>query len=182
MDTVETSLWHNLTAETQRFIKDFLFQKLSNEKHAKILSIYADLIGELGATIKTLKEDIKAQCSEEGKQWNELMQNVWGLLNSPNPALIQSALEIMGILFGYSDKEYANYKDELLPVFKQFLEHEDLKVRNAAISSLCAFLKNVDHKDCKPFAALLPSVFNNLIVFIEKDEDAVRIIYTEKVI
>ena len=182
VDSVDTSLWHKLTGETQRFIKDFLFEKLTTEQHPKILSLYADLIGELGATIKTLKDEPKALCSEEGKQWNELMQNVWSLLNTPNAALIQSALEIMAVLFGYGEKEYAKYKDELLPVFKQFLEYENLKVRNACIATLCAFLKNVDSKDCKPFADLLPLVFSNMIVFIEKDEDLVRIKFSDKVI
>lgn len=173
VDELDTSLWHKLTPENQKYIKEFLFTCLTTETNTKNLSLLSDLIGEVGATIKTLKPEIKKQCSEEGQQWNDLMQNVWTLLNSGNAALVQSGLQIMGILFANCQNEYALYKDELLPIFKQTLEHENLKVRGTAIETLCAFLKGVDSKHCKPFADLLPIVFNNLVIFVEKDEDMV---------
>ena len=173
MDTLDTSLWHKLTAENQKYVKEFLFTALTTEQNPKNLSLLADLIGEVGATIKLLDPEIQKLCSEEGRQWNDLMQNVWGLLNSGNADLVQSALQIMAILFVNCKNEYAVYKDELLPVFKQTLEHESLKVRGAAIETLCAFLKGVDSKHCKAFADLMPIVFSNLLIFVEKDEDLV---------
>lgn len=171
VDTLDTSLWHKLSVENQKYMKEFLFTTLTNEQNPKNLSLLADLIGEIGATIKLLDPEIQKVCSDEGRQWNDLMQNVWGLLNSGNAALVQSALQIMAILFVNCKNEYAVYKDELLPVFKQTLEHENLKVRGASIETLCAFLKGVESKHCKPFAELLPIVFNNLTLFVEKDED-----------
>ena len=163
-----------MNAETQKYIKEFLFTVLTQETNSKSASLLSDLIGELAATIKTLKPEIQSQINQEGTQWPELMQNLWAMLTSGNELLIQSAFEIMGILFTYCSEEYSQYKDELLPVFTDALGHSNLKVRATALGSLASYLKYVDSKDCKGFIELLPTVFHNMIVIVEKDEDLVR--------
>ena len=173
VDSLDTSVWHFLRPETQKFVKEAMFPILKQEQHKKAASLLADFIGELGATMKTLKEEVKAVCPQEGLQWNELMQNIWSLLTSNTEVLIQSALQIMGILFTYCEVEFAQFKDELVPLFKQTLEHESLKIRAVSIESMSAFLKNVDSKDCKSMVELIPQVLATVLIIIDKDEDLV---------
>lgn len=174
VNSIDTSVWHFLRPETQKFVKEAMFPILRQEQHKKAASLLSDFIGELGATMKTLKDDVKAVCPKEGLQWNELMQLVWGLLTSNTELLIQSALQIMSILFTYCESEFAQFKDELVPLFKQTLEHESLKIRAVSIEALASFLKNVESKDCKAMVDLIPLVLQNVLIIVDKDEDLVR--------
>jgi hypothetical protein len=176
VDSTEQSHWMELSSDSQKFIKEILWQVLKKEEIAAVRKVVSELVGELAATIMNIKyaEGDKSQCPPEAMNWDDLMQNVSGLLACESLDLVICGLKIMSILFTFCMNDYSQHKSELAPMFKQTLEHADHKVKNAAIDALMSFLKTAGFDDCKPFIALIPLVISNVLYITEKDEELVR--------
>lgn len=147
---------------------------LREDKDSSTRKVLCDFIGELASTIQCLEEDVKAQCSKEGTEWNELMQGLWDLLNSGNVTFMEGALRILSVLFTHCGRDYANYKNELVPLFKVTLTHEVGSINVGTMETLTAFIENVEFKHCRPFLELMPLLISQILVVLEKSEDLVR--------
>lgn len=132
-----------------------------------------DIIGEVAATIQCLDKDRKALCTTEGTEWPQLMQTLWGLLNTGNPMLMESAFKIMGTLFVHCGQLYASYRDELVPIFRQALGHASPTVNVSAMEALSCYTENVEFRSCKAFLDLMPLLLTQTLVVIQQNEDYV---------
>ena len=122
-----------------------------------------------------MDEDILKECSEEGRQWDSIIENIWNLLASGDINLMGCGLKILGILFKYCHVDFLQHLEQILPILKQALEHEDLKVKTRAIEAIAEYLEIAEWKDCKPFVDLLPFILADILIIIDKDEDLVNI-------
>jgi hypothetical protein len=174
VESFESSQWYKLPNDTQKSLKQLFMEILSKEQDGVTRRLLCDLIGELYATIKKLSNEKKNQTAEEGKQWDNLMQNVWAFLTSGNTVLMESALKILGILFIYCGQEFAQHQNDLFPILKQSLEHDDLKVKASAIEALSNYVGTVQTKQCQSFQELVPLLLNALLTILSKNEDLVR--------
>lgn len=172
-DDIAESQWPNLTAETQKILKEILIQTLLKETEPSPRKILCELIGELVATIKTMDDETKKECPEEGRQWDSIMEHIWTLLTSGDITLMGSGLKILGILFKHCHMDFVDHTEQLIQILKQALEHQDIKIKTRAIEALAEFLNIADYKDCKPYADLLPFVLTDILLIIDKDEDLV---------
>lgn len=173
VESHESSLWYKLPNDTQKSLKQLFMEILSKEEDGVTRRLLCDLIGELYATIKKMSTEKKNQTGDEGKQWDNLMQNVWTFLTSGNTVLMESALKILGILFIYCGQEFAQHQNDLFPILKQSLEHDDLKVKASAIEALSNYVGTVQTKHCQMFQELVPLVLNALMTILGKNEDLV---------
>jgi len=167
------SSWIDLNSETQKIVKESLFELLNKEPDRIVRKGLCDLIGELGATISTFDESDKPQLGAEAIEWDALMQNLMHYLSSNNNEYIICALKILSVLFLYSGDNYVQYKSELMEIFKKNLENEDIFVKAAAIQALASFLETIDARECKPYAELIPTVLANTVQIIHTNEDLV---------
>lgn len=176
-DSQEESCWDKLTPDNQKTLKALLWEILNKEENITSRKALRELVGELAATVINLKLESEGEndFGVEATTWDNLMPNIWGLLSSSNTILIENALNVLSILFTFCMNNYAQFKEELGNVFKQTLEHEDFKVKGAAIHAFASFLKTADTKDCKYFVSLIPSLLQNVLYVLDKDENAVRI-------
>ena len=120
-----------------------------------------------------MDKETRESCQEEGRQWESIMQHIWELLKSGSVIHMGSGLKILGVLFKYCSTEFAEHKEQLVPIFKQALEQENIRVKAAAIDALSEYIENVESEDCKPFIVLIPILLTNIAFIIEKDEDLV---------
>jgi len=163
--------WHKLAGETQKIIKENLMQVLLKESESSCRKILCELVGELAATIKTMTGDTKKSCAPEGREWDEINNNIWNFLTSSEIALIGSGFKILGILLRYCHFEYVQHAEQLVPILKQAIEHNELRIKSVAIETLSEYVENADFKHCKPFIQLVPLLLDNIIIIIDKNED-----------
>jgi len=173
VDASEDSQWDELNNDTHKLVKQVLLEVLVKEDDGPTRRVLCDFIGELSATIKKLDQDIKAQLGDEGKQWDSLMPNIWNFLNSGNAILMECALKILGILFIYCGKEFANHKNELFPILRQTLENPEMRVKAGAIEAISNFIGTIQTKHCKMFSELIPKMLESLLQIIANNEDLV---------
>ncbi len=173
VDSSTDSQWINLHNDTQKYVKEALLAVLIKEQDGPTRRILCDLIGELAATIRKLDEDDIKRLGEEGKQWDSLMPSIWEFLKSNQTIYMECALKILGILFIYCGKEFANHKTELFPILQKALEHDEVKVKASAIEAISSFLGTVQTKHCKIFTDLIPAMLQSLLYIVSKDEDLV---------
>jgi len=173
VDSTEPSHWLELSVDSQKFIKEVLWQVLRKEEIAAVRKVVCELVGELAATIMNIKyaEGEGSQCPPEAMNWDGLMQQVSGLLACDSVELVTCGLKIMSILFTFCMNDYSKHKSDLAPMFKQTLEHGDFKVKTAAVDALTSYLKTAGFNDCKPFIGFIPVVISNTLEIIDKDEE-----------
>lgn len=169
------SKWPYLASETQKFLKDLFISILLKEKESAPRNILCDLIGELIATIKTMNKELLDKCSEEGRQWNSITEDIWAFMTSGNTILMECTLKILGVLFDVCPKDFTQNKEQLKTILKQALDHEDLRVKTSAMQALQLYLVNVQTKDCKIFVDLMPTLLADLLIIIDKNEDLVSV-------
>jgi len=174
VDASEDSQWDRLNNDTQKFVKEILLEVLVKEQDGPTRRILCDFIGELAATIRKLDPDTKAQLGEEGRQWDSLMPNIWNFLTSNNPILMECALKVLGILFIYCGKEFADHRNEIFPILKQTLEHQEMRVKAGAIEAISNFVGTIQTKHCKVFSELIPTMLDAVVKIIGNNEDLVR--------
>jgi len=176
VDAQEECYWLKLTEENQKYLKNLLWEVLKKEQVPAVRRVICELLGELAATIMNYKYTMEEgdQCSPEAITWDDLMVRIWELLSSDDNGLIEGALKIMGILFTFCMNDYAQFKSELVPMFKKTLEHSDHKIKASAIEAFTSFLKTADFQDGAHFNELMPLLFSGVIYILEKDEELVR--------
>jgi len=170
VEGAHSSEWYRLNNETHRYVKQTLLEVLQKEEDGPTRRVLCDLIGELFATIKKLDDEKKEAVQEEGKNW-DLMPNIWGFLTSGNTILMESALKILGILFVYCGKEFAEHTQELFPILKQALEHENIRVKAGAIDAIANFIATMQTKYCKVFKDLIPLMLQSIILIVRDNEE-----------
>lgn len=170
VEGAHSSEWHKLKNDTHKYVKQTLLEVLQKEEDGPTRRVLCDLIGELFATIKKLDDEKKDAVQEEGKQW-DLMPNIWGFLTSGNTILMESALKILGILFVYCGKEFAEHTQELFPILKQALEHENIRVKAGAIDAIANFIATMQTKYCKVFKDLIPLMLQSVILIVRDNEE-----------
>lgn len=175
VEGAHSSEWHKLSNDTHKFVKDALLEVLQKEEDGPTRRVLCDLIGELFATIKKLDDEKKNAVQDEGKQWDSLMPNVWSFLTSGNTVLMESALKILGILFVYCGKEFAEHTEELFPILKQALEHDNIRVKAGAIDAIANFIATMQTKYCKVFKDLIPLMLQSTVLIVRDNEELVSI-------
>jgi len=168
-----SSEWYRLNNDTHKYVKNVLLEVLQKEEDGPTRRVLCDLIGELFATIKKLDDEKKNAVQEEGKQWDTLMPNIWAFLTSGNTVLMESALKILGILFVYCGKEFAEHTEELFPILKQALEHENIRVKAGAIDAIANFIATMQTKYCKIFKDLIPLMLQSIVLIVRDNEELV---------
>ena len=166
--------WVNLTADTQKVVKECLLTALEKEPYSACQKILCDVIGELVATIKTMTKEDREQCSEEGRQWQTINDHIFAFLSSNNTVHVGNGLKILGVLFRYCNQDYVDHKQQILQILNQALQQNDLKIKTRAIECLSEYVENVEFKDCKIFIELVPTLLTNILHIIEKNEDLVK--------
>ena len=144
---------------------------LKNDTDKSSRKVLCDFIGELSATMQCLNKERKEVCGQEGLEWPELMQTLWSLLTSHDPFLMESSLRIMSILFVHCGRNYTQYRDELIPLFKETLVHASGVVNVATMEAIACFFENVEFKNCKPFYDLMPTFLSQTIIVAGQDEE-----------
>ena len=170
--------WHQLRSETQRLIKESLNQNFLRESESSeknLSNLISDVIGILLISILGMDNFVQNLCSTEGRQWDSIFEDVWTFLASENTLLLTSGLKILSVLAQYRHPEFLQQVDELVPMLKQSLEAEDLRVKSYAIQVISRFFENAESKDCKPFLSLIPLLLQAILIIVEKDEDLVNI-------
>lgn len=173
----ERCYWLDLNTDTQKLVKEVLLQAVKKEEIAAVRKVVCELIGELAATMTNIKQEEggdKCPWPYEAVNWDNLMQEVSGLLACDSLDLMICGLKIMSILFTFCMNTYSSHKAELAPMFKSSLTHSDHKVKNAAIDTFTSYLKTASPADCKYFSSLVPQVISNVLELIDKDEELVR--------
>jgi len=165
------SKWHILRPEAQKFLKDSLLELLKSDTDKGSRKVLCDFIGDLSATMQCLNKERKQQCSQEGVEWPELMQVLWGLLTSGDAFLMESSLRIMSVLFVHCGRNYSQYKDDLINVFKETLVHPVGVVSVATMEAIACYFEHVEFKNCKPFLDLIPNMLSQTLVVAGQEED-----------
>jgi hypothetical protein len=96
-----TNKWNELSDNLKQVVKTNLFETLLTEQSEGIRHQLADAIGEVGGSV----------LSEEAtkNQWNDLLPNIFKLINTGTTTNIESGLNIAATMLAYSI-------DEFLPV------------------------------------------------------------------
>lgn len=160
-----------MSSGTQKIVKEFLFFAIRQEKHKITAETLANIIAYLGVTIRTLDAEKKAQLTEEGTEWKELMNNVWDLLTSENKMLVESGLGIVGPLFLNCKQDEHILREEFIKGFEESVENENVKIKGLSINVLWTFLAGLGPNPHKEFQDLLPLVFDNILIIVDEDQD-----------
>ena len=183
VNSTEQSHWLELSTDTQKLVKEVLLQVIKKEEISAVRKVVCELIGELAATLMNIKQmegaGEKCPWPYEAVNWDNLMQEVSGLLACDSLDLMICGLKIMSILFTFCMNTYSSHKAELAPMFKQSLSHSDHKVKNAAVDTFTSYLKTASPADCKYFSSLVPQVIQNVLELTDKDEELVRFRFVE---
>jgi hypothetical protein len=170
--------WIKLNAQTQKMVKEALFQLLDKETEKIVRKAICDLIGEIGATVCVYEDEGPQNhhsLTQEAMEWPELMGYVMQYLTSDKPINIIAGLKILGVLFSYSPKNYSDHQQELAQIFKSSIEVEDVTIKTAAIECFAAYIENADTKQCKAFMPFIPNVLVTAISIALEDEDLVTL-------
>ena len=163
------AIWIKLTSETQASIKKEIFIILTNETASNIRHHICDLIGEIAGTILSV-EDESNTLHAEAKTWLEVIPNIFALYESGTPSLIEASLKIVATMFTYASEELGEYRKQLHTVFKNSLEMDDINIKVASIEAIGSYIEMSEPKNCKIMEELIPSILNNLLFILSKDE------------
>jgi len=144
-------------------VKNNLFESLLSEQKGNIRHQICDCISEIGSSL------IQEKGGKE--QWNDLVANVFKLIQTGQNNNIESGLVIISGMLAYNIEDFMAYKPQLLEICKMGLNHSDDHIQLAAVECVGSFVESAEPKESKPFEGLLLSVFNAIWTMIEKDEE-----------
>ena len=147
---------------------------LRNESDAGARKVLCDYVGDAAATIQCLDDDRKKVCGPQAYEWNELMETLWGLLNSGEPTLMESAFKVMSVLFVHCGPNYTAYKEELAVVFKQALVHSNVIVNVSGMVAMSCYLEHNQFKDSKILLDLMPLFISQILTVSKQNEELVN--------
>ena len=168
------AIWTKLTTETQASVKKEIFIILTNESASNIRHHICDLIGEIAGTILSIDDDSNS-LHVEAKTWPDVIQNIFALYESGTPSLIEASLKIIATMFTYASEELGNYRKQLHTIFKNSLEMDDINIKVASIEAIASYIQMSEPKNCKIMEELIPSILNNLLFILSKDEYQVNL-------
>ena len=113
------------------------------------------------------------QAQDETGSWDNLMPTIWSFLTSANTILMENALKILGTLFIYCGSEFSQHQNDLFPVLKQTLAHENIKVKGRAIEAISNYLGTISSKKTQVFVEFIPLILEALLLIVNKDEELV---------
>lgn len=171
-----TPSWHRISAQTATFVKNEIFVILSKEPESLVRYQICDFIGEIGGTILNIDEEEAKNVPQENKTWDELMQRIMELWVSKIDTMMEASLKIMTTLFTYVSDEFLKYKTDLYAIFKNGLEHNEIKIKVAAIEAMASWLEIIDSKNTKMYEDLVPLLMNTILYILAKDEDRVSLL------
>lgn len=87
----------------------------------------------------------------EADIWQDLLNTIFGFVNSTNPIQIDAALQLFNGLFSYIIDHLNKHKDDLKNIFRQTLNHENVDIKLAALQAVSNYLQTVEPADTKPF-------------------------------
>lgn len=77
-------------------------------------------------------------------------------------------------LFSYIIDHLNKYKDDLIGIFRNTLNHKNLDIRLASLQAVSNYLQTVEQVDTKPFQALIPDMYNVIrVASADETEDEV---------
>lgn len=99
---------------------------------------------------------------------------IFGFVNSTNDLQVDAALQMFNGLFSYIIDHLNKYKDDLIGIFRNTLNHKNLDIRLASLQAVSNYLQTVEQVDTKPFQSLIPDMYNVIrVASADETEDEV---------
>jgi hypothetical protein len=137
------------------------------------------LIGELGATIDSYKDENEQEEKEydsETTEWQALIPKTMMFVTSSETRDIRAGLTIMSVLISFLPDKYAKYTEDLCKLIKNNLQHKDKTVKASALAALACSFEYISDKYIKGFLEITNTTFEVAqALIINEDEKFVTI-------
>lgn len=133
-ETTKQQLWEQLSGETKTGLKQAFFEPIKAATQKDFVHKLSNLLVEIQGAMFEENEEI----------WQELLSEVFVLVNSEQTLHVDAALQIFNGLFQYIMDHLNKYKDELKGIFVKTLSHPSLDIKLAALRAVSCYLETVE--------------------------------------
>lgn len=159
-----TMLWEKVSPPAQAVVKNELLNGLKEEQQKTVVRKICDTISELGAMLL------------DNNAWPELLPFMFTCVQSGQPALVESALNVFGSLAPYATEVFKPHLQTLQALLTSCLANPSAAIQVAALRAVAAFVQALDEpQDRDKFQPMLPAMLNTLgQVLREGDESSAQ--------
>lgn len=101
--------------------------------------------------------------------WPDFKVNLWKLFQDTNIGSQESGFYILETFLGFAPEHFKNDDNNLLPLFRLGLEHENGKLKLSALKCFESFLEGLEIKKQSIYHGLIIPVFQAVYILIERD-------------
>lgn len=157
------NLWGRLSPDGKNFVKSELLKVIQQTQDKHVVSKICNLLVEVGGSIYEQEQFV----------WQDLLNLLFGFVNSEEDLRVDAALQIFNGLFSYLMDHLIQFKADLEGIFKRTLNHKSLDINLSALQAVSNFLQIAEGKDARQFTSLLGDMAQVPLKALAQDEETV---------
>eukprot|EP00047_Mylnosiga_fluctuans_P003070 m.227329 g.227329 ORF g.227329 m.227329 type:complete len:1114 (+) comp11571_c0_seq1:98-3439(+) len=167
----QASFWPRCQPATQAALKVELLESLGDDAPSDVRHKISDAVAHVAKNISFAQMKLAAEQQQQPQEhfWPELLQRLWTFMQSPSPALRESALRIFSVVPSVFGDQLTRYINEVATVLNVGLQDAaNIDVQLAAAKAFVTFIQNIKNEHRGPFVSLIPVVLQVVNLCLER--------------